>query len=782
MGNRSSHGYYLAQAMRFSIEEINNSSCLLPNVTLGYEIYDVCSELTNLYATLSLLSQGVKGCNSHQRIPIADNYTSYLPKTVALIGPDRSEYALITASLLGILLMPEVSYEASSPLLSLKRTYPSFLRTIPSDRLQAEALVSLLKAFGWTWVVAVGSENTYGRQGLRTLHEVATKEGICFAYQGVVFMETSNTELVANVQVVLASDTKVAILFANKRGAEVFFLEVVRQNATGKVWLGTEDWSLSREIWGIHGIHGIGTVIGVTIMQAPLPEMWAFEVASEHSESHRVQASCFQGCRETCSQHCSQLYVPSLPPILESSPYDTQGAFNVYSAIYAVAHSLHRLLGCQTGVCRKDSVYPWQLLKEMKEVNFSVKGRQIYFDSNGDPLTGYDLVQWKWANQTWFYDVIATFSIKPVHLTIYRDKLQWHTGDNQVPVSICSKDCEAGEQKVLQGTHQCCFHCVACSPGTFLNKSNPYTCQMCPEDQWAPTGSDTCSPRATIFLHWSDRISQALLSATTLLLLLLAGAIFIFVRKADTPVVKSAGGWLCLVMLSALASADVSLYCFFGVPNRFTCLLRVSMYTVSFNICLACMAARSFQIVLIFKMATKAPGLYEAWKNHHGCSLFIVSCTGLQGAMFLVYLCATPPFPHKNYDMADQVILLECKERNPVIPFVGFLGNGLLGIFCFVISYMGKDLPNSYNEAKCTTFSLIIYFVSLISYFTTISVYKGKYLPAVHVGSLLFPLFGIFGSYFIPKIYIILFQSELNTHEHFQMSIQSYTKKKNVTN
>lgn len=263
--------------------------------------------------------------------------------------------------------------------------------------------------------------------------------------------------------------------------------------------------------------------------------------------------------------------------------------------------------------------------------------------------------------------------------------------------------------------------------------------------------------------------------------MLLAGALLIFVQKANTPVVKSAGGWLCFVMLSALAGASASLYCYFGVPNKFTCLLRTSMYTISFNVCLACMAARSFQIVLIFKMASKAPGLYEAWKNHHGCSFFIGACTGLQGLIFLIHLCVSPPFPYKNYHMADQSITLECKNQDSVVPILGFICNGLLGIFCFVISYMGKDLPNSYNEAKCTTFSLIIYFASLISYCTTISIYKGKYLSAIHVVSLLFPLFGIFGSYFVPKIYIILFRSELNTHEHFQMSIQSYTKKNNVS-
>lgn len=44
-----------------------------------------------------------------------------------------------------------------------------------------------------------------------------------------------------------------------------------------------------------------------------------------------------------------------------SDMYDAQGSFNVYSAVYAVAHGLHDLLGCASGACSKGTVYPWQV-------------------------------------------------------------------------------------------------------------------------------------------------------------------------------------------------------------------------------------------------------------------------------------------------------------------------------------------------------------------------------------------------------------------------------------
>ncbi|KAI4824008.1 hypothetical protein KUCAC02_012554 [Chaenocephalus aceratus] len=59
-GTANKHGYYLLQAMRFAVEEINNSSGpqpLLPGVKLGYQMYDICSREASILASLDLLKQ-----------------------------------------------------------------------------------------------------------------------------------------------------------------------------------------------------------------------------------------------------------------------------------------------------------------------------------------------------------------------------------------------------------------------------------------------------------------------------------------------------------------------------------------------------------------------------------------------------------------------------------------------------------------------------------------------------------------------------------------------------
>lgn len=96
--------------MQFGIEEINNSTALLPSVTLGYKPYDGCSESANVFATLS---------------PPGPRYVEgqgdpahYSPAIVAVIGPDTSNYVATTAALLSPFLMPLISWRPGSSLTS----------------------------------------------------------------------------------------------------------------------------------------------------------------------------------------------------------------------------------------------------------------------------------------------------------------------------------------------------------------------------------------------------------------------------------------------------------------------------------------------------------------------------------------------------------------------------------------------------------------------------------------------------------------------------------------
>lgn len=261
----------------------------------------------------------------------------------------------------------QISYEASTESLSLKRLYPSFLRTIPSDRQQVKAIFLLLQHFGWTWVVLLGSDNTYGRASLDALQELLTASNVCVAYRGTIpaNSDANNPELHNLVRILTDVKVNVTVVFSTRGSVLPFFEVVVQKNITGMVWVASEDWSLAQTIWQMPGIQTIGSVFGMAIEKPESLMLERFEAwkMSEEGAGDECASSAEAGgesegnARLDCTQRCTGCRALATVPDM----YDAQGSFNVYSAVYAVAHGLHDLLGCASGTCSKGTVYPWQV-------------------------------------------------------------------------------------------------------------------------------------------------------------------------------------------------------------------------------------------------------------------------------------------------------------------------------------------------------------------------------------------------------------------------------------
>lgn len=88
--------------MRFSVEEINNSTHLLPNVSLGYEMIDHCSDIENIPGALNLISVN----NSIQ--PWVKPHKN-VSKVIAVVGTYTSTETLTVAPLFMTDLIPMVN-------------------------------------------------------------------------------------------------------------------------------------------------------------------------------------------------------------------------------------------------------------------------------------------------------------------------------------------------------------------------------------------------------------------------------------------------------------------------------------------------------------------------------------------------------------------------------------------------------------------------------------------------------------------------------------------------
>ncbi|XP_029575977.1 taste receptor type 1 member 1 isoform X2 [Salmo trutta] len=708
-GKSNNHGYHLIQAMRFAVEEINNGTKnqhLLPGVTLGYQAYDICNTPASVLATLDLLAQQLQGTSG--------NKTGGDQRAVAVIGPDSSSYTFPPAAMLGSYLVPQISYEATNELLSNKHLYPSFFRTIPSDKNQVDAMIQLLVRFDWTWIALLGSDNSYGLQGMQRLSQQAAYYDICVAYQGVIpdLTSATNQTMRSMVKDILKTKVNTIVVFSSKSKVSGFFPFVIEQGLTGKVWIGTEDWSVATLVSGIPGIHTIGTVLGISIKYAAIA---GFETFESHvvEKLLRDNSNGMIDLRVECLQN-TDLYSMAVKNV-SLDGYDMTSSSNVYKAVYAVAHALHQALGCDSGECQKIEVQPWQLLPMLKQ---------------------------------------------------------------EVPPSMCSPECPTGHRKLQTGQHKCCFDCLACPAHTFLNITGSTWCQVCELHQWSTEASKVCLDRMVLLLAWDAPLSLALLLLLALTLFMTLGSGVVFLLNLGTPVAKSAGGRTCLVMLLALTAAAASALCHFGLPSRPACLLKQPLFVFSFTVCLACVTVRSFQVVCIFKLSSKLPRAYDTWAKNHGpeVTVLVLSMTVLLISVLRVAL--NPPYPSQDVAFYSNCIVTECSNTLSFGAMIELAYVSVLSMLCFSFSYMGKDLPANYNEAKCITFSLMVYMISWISFFTIYFVTRAEFAMAMHVLAIVSSVLGILGGYFMPKVYIMVLRPQMNTTAHFQNCIQMYTMNK----
>ncbi|XP_075891873.1 extracellular calcium-sensing receptor-like [Nelusetta ayraudi] len=127
-------GFKRAKTMVFAIEEINKNFNLLPNVTLGYRLYDNCAKLAIAFrAALSLVS------GPEEQFVLGDTCEGN-PPVIGIVGDSSSTRSIAISTVLGLYRIPMVSYFATCACLSERQKFPSFFRTIPSDAFQVRRI------------------------------------------------------------------------------------------------------------------------------------------------------------------------------------------------------------------------------------------------------------------------------------------------------------------------------------------------------------------------------------------------------------------------------------------------------------------------------------------------------------------------------------------------------------------------------------------------------------------------------------------------------------------
>ncbi|CAH2299237.1 vomeronasal type-2 receptor 26-like [Pelobates cultripes] len=335
------------------------------------------------------------------------------------------------------------------------------------------------------------------------------------------------------------------------------------------------------------------------------------------------------------------------------------------------------------------------------------------------------------------------------------------------PSSKCSEDCVPGYRRVLQrGKFTCCFDCVQCSEGEISNQEDRTSCEKCPENQWPNQKKEKCVEKSTEYLSYDNDPITLVLSTLSILLTIITSIILvIFILFRDTPIVKVNNRNLSFILLVSIMLSFLCTFLFLGHPVDITCMLRQTSFGIIFSVAVSAVLAKTIMVCIAFK-ATKPS---SNWSKFVGVK--IPNCVVFIGSFTMVIICISwlsiaPPFQEMNTHSYPGKIIIQCNEGS-VIAFCTVLGYmGFLAAVSFIVAFLVRNLPDSFNEAKYITFSMLVFCNVWITFIPAYMSVMGKNTVIVEIFAIIASSAGILCCIFLPKCYIIVLRPNINTKKH----------------
>ena len=789
---RRQRGLERLEAMLFAIDRINNDTDLLPNLTIGYDVRDTCSEeSTGLDEALDMIvrSGSLTVDVSMQCVQVENSTT----RMSGIVGAAASSVSTPTATLLGLRIFqsPLVSYASSSAALSNKNLYEYFLRTIPPDSFQANAMVDLVSHFGWEYVSVIFNDNTYGEPGTDAFIDSAIRRGICIDYRrGIVQLEISGQEefsrtINETISDLLNSTASVVLAFTDEATVMALFEKLRERNATRRfVWIASDAWANS------------------VLVRENFPEIakgtFGFEPHAQHVEEfadYFSQLTPATNIRDPFFQEYYEAYCgtngSACPNGLTENPSYSQGNIVplIIDAVYVFAHAIQNFLdnncdsplrwdrGTQRCDGMKQEFNGENLLGYLFNVTFNgIQNRSVRFDENGDPSGIYEIIHLQInENGTGEYVSVGLWdSLRGEHALQLNDISQFET-----ITSRCSNPCSEGMIRVVTNpTCSSCFECIPCVGPTYSMNSSATNCSLCSDNHWGNnplSGSTYCVPVKVRRIDFSSGWSITSICIASITLIILAAITVVFVKTWNTPVVKSSGREQMVMLLIGIGGSCVLTYIIVAPPSTGVCVFQRIGVWFCFSLLFGALLVKIIRVARIFysiKSSAKRPRFTDPIHQ----VIFTISIVSGQLLLVVIGLGVDPPVverdPEKVITSTGQQtgeapeIVETCQDAHAAILVLLLIYNAFTIIGCTILGLMTRRFPQNFNEAKhvmFTSFTLIVVWVL----FAPLLLYtEDEFQTGVLALGIVLTAIAVMAGIFFPRVFIIVFQKEKNTKQY----------------
>ncbi|MBZ3875488.1 Vomeronasal type-2 receptor 116 [Sciurus carolinensis] len=286
-------------------------------------------------------------------------------------------------------------------------------------------------------------------------------------------------------------------------------------------------------------------------------------------------------------------------------------------------------------------------------------------------------------------------------------------------------------------------------------------CVKCPDHQYANTEGTTCLQKAVTFLAYEDPLGKTLVCTALCLSALTAAVLGVFVRHQHTPIVKANNRALSYILLISLFPCFLCSLLFIGHPNTATCTLQPIAFGLVFTVAVSTVLAKTITVVVAFKFT--APGRRMRRLLVSGAPNFIIpSCSLIQLTLCGIWLGTSPPFVDSDSHSEHGHIIITCNKGSVTAFYCGLGYLGSLALGTFTVAFLARNLPDTFNEAKFLTFSMLVFCSVWLTFLPVYHSTKGRVMVAVEVFSILASSAGLLGCIFAPKCYIILKRPDKN--------------------